>query len=142
MSNDQPFVPQIRPNQIQPPSPELFSRMGEENIRRMLADFYAELEQSTIRFMFPKDMAKASEKSADFFIGLLGGPPYYHQKHGNPMMRARHLPFPIDMAARQVWLDCFETVLANAPQYNFPAELLPQFHEFLVGFSLWMVNTA
>lgn len=137
------FIPPIRPQEIAPPSRAIFAAMGEDNIRRLLADFYAELERSAIRAMFPRDMAAASQKSADFFIGLLGGPPYYHQRHGNPAMRARHAPFPIDMTARRVWLDCFETVLADAPtRYNFPAEHLPGFHAFLVGFSLWMVNTA
>jgi hemoglobin len=59
------------------------------------------------------------------------------------MMRARHLPFVIDEAARQEWLACFDRVLADAPaKYNFPAEHLPGFRAFLVGFSSWMVNTA
>jgi len=117
--------------------------MGEDNIFAMLADFYEQLEASAIRDMFPRDMARASRKSAAFFVGLLGGPPLYHQKYGNPMMRARHMPFPIDEAARQVWLACFEAVLADAPEkYNFPAEHLPTFRDFLVGFSSWMVNTA
>ena len=137
------FVPNMRPNQVMPPSRMIFARMGEENIRAMLRDFYIELEQSEIRAMFPKDVVKASEKSADFFIGLLGGPPYYHQRHGSPMMRGRHMPFAIDSRARQVWLDCFETVLADAEEkYSFPPELLPSFHQFLVGFSMWMVNRA
>lgn len=137
------FVPNIRPNQILPPSREIYHLMGEENIYKMLSDFYKELEQSSIREMFPRDMERASRKSADFFIGLLGGPPKYHQKYGNPMMRARHMPFRIDAQARQVWLDCFETILAVAPtKYNFPAQHLPSFHHFLVGFSAWMVNTA
>lgn len=53
------------------------------------------------------------------------------------------LPFPIDEVARQVWLDCFEAVLADAvTKYDFPAEHLPGFHDFLHGFSRWMVNTA
>jgi hemoglobin len=76
-------------------------------------------------------------------VGLLGGPPLYHQRYGNPMMRARHLPFVIDEAARQEWLRCFDRVLAYAPEkYHFPAEHLPGFRAFLVGFSSWMVNTA
>lgn len=138
----QPYVPPLRPNEIPPPPRDVYAQMGEENIRRMLSDFYSELEQSPLRHMFPKDMEAASQKSADFFIGLLGGPPLYHQRHGNPMMRARHLPFAIDMQARQIWLDCFETVLASAEEdYAFPAERLPQFIAFLRGFSHWMVNT-
>jgi hemoglobin len=117
--------------------------MGEANIFTMMEDFYNELEQSSIRHLFPKDMVAASQKSAAFFVGLLGGPPLYHQRYGNPAMRARHMPFVIDEAARQVWLDCFEAVLAHASKkYNFPEEHLPGFYEFLKGFSRWMVNTA
>jgi len=117
--------------------------MGEANIFRMLADFYAALEKSPLRTMFPRDMRAASEKSAAFFVGLLGGPPLYHERYGNPAMRARHLPFAIDFEARQIWLDCFESVLANAPaEYGFPAEHLEGFRRFLRDFSMWMVNTA
>jgi hemoglobin len=117
--------------------------MGEANIFAMLADVYAELEQSSIREMFPANMRAASEKSAAFFVGLLGGPPLYQQRYGAPMMRARHLPFPIDEAAQQVWLACFERVLARAVErYNFPAEHLAGFRAFLHGFSAWMVNRA
>ena len=137
------YVPPGGPPRVNPPSPEVYAAMGEENIFAMLSDFYNQLEASEIRGMFPRDMERASRKSAAFFVGLLGGPPLYHKKYGNPMMRARHLPFPIDEAARQVWLACFDAVLADAPEkYSFPAEHLPTFRDFLVGFSGWMVNTA
>lgn len=137
------YVPPGGPPRVSPPSPEIYAAMGEANIFAMLRDFYRELEQSSIRFMFPDDMEAASERSAAFFVGLLGGPPLYQQRYGPPMMRARHIPFPIDEAARRVWLDCFDRVLADAPaRYNFPAEHLPGFRAFLEGFSSWMVNTA
>jgi hemoglobin len=137
------YVPPGGPPRVPAPSPQIYVTMGQDNIFAMLADFYKALEASKIRQLFPRDMARASRKSAAFFVGLLGGPPLYHQKYGNPMMRARHTPFPIDEAARQVWLDCFDSVLADAPgKYNFPKEHLPQFREFLVGFSGWMVNIA
>jgi hemoglobin len=117
--------------------------MGADAIVQMLEDFYRELEHSSIRAMFPADMVAASRKSAAFFVGLLGGPPLYHQLYGNPAMRARHMPFLIDEAARQEWLRCFDVVLADAPtRYSFPAEHLPGFRTFLEGFSTWMVNTA
>lgn len=135
------FTPPVNLAQIVAPSREIYAVMGEENIRRMIQDFYAELEQSSIRNLFPKDMQGSETKSAAFFVGLLGGPPLYHQQYGNPMMRARHLPFPINRAARDVWLACFERVLEQAPaRYQFPAEHLEGFREFLRGFSLWMMN--
>lgn len=135
------FIPPINPQQIMPPSREIYAAMGQENITHMLRDFYVELEQSSIRAMFPQDMHASAEKSALFFVGLLGGPPLYQQKFGNPMMRARHLPFPINQSARDVWLACFERVLENATErYAFPSQHLQGFRDYLSGFSLWMMN--
>ena len=143
MSERQIYVPPGGPPPTEAPSPDIYAAMGETNIFAMLADFYRELEQSPLQAMFPRNMLKASQKSAAFFVGLLGGPPLYHQRYGNPMMRARHMPFVIDEAARQEWLACFNRVLDQAPtKYNFPAEHLPVFRAFLEGFSTWMVNTA
>jgi hemoglobin len=117
--------------------------MGQDNIFKMMEDFYGELEQSSLRRLFPEDMVAASKRSAAFFVGLLGGPPLYYQLYGPPMIRARHLPFPIDEAARREWLACFERVLDRAVEnYNFPEEHLPGFRAFLEGFSSWMVNTV
>lgn len=130
------------PPQVPPPNSEIFELMGSENIVQMLEDFYLELEKSEIRDMFPDDMPAASRKSAAYFIGLCGGPPLYHQLYGNPMLRRRHMPFAIDENAQQVWLNCFEKILTNAPEkYSFPEEHLPSFLNFLKGFSPWMVNS-
>lgn len=136
------YVPPGGPPRVSAPSPEIYARMGEDGITQMLEDFYRELEQSSLRAMFPADMVAASRKSAAFFVGLLGGPPLYHQRHGNPAMRARHMPFAIDEAGRREWLRCFDAVLEDAPaRYGFPPEHLPGFRAFLHGFSAWMVNT-
>ena len=116
--------------------------MGETAIVRMIEDFYRELERSPLRPLFPANMMAAAQKSAAFFVGLLGGPPLYHQRYGNPMMRARHLPFRITPRAREEWLACFERVLADAPtRHGFPLQHLSGFRAFLRDFSLWMVNT-
>ena len=125
------------------PSPEIYPIMGEENIFKMLSDFYKELEKSTLRPIFPGDMEEASKKSAMFFVTLLGGPPLYAITYGPPRMRSRHLPFEIDESARQIWLGCFDKILENAPsKYNFPPEHLEGFKNFLSDFSAWMVNKA
>ncbi|HMP89827.1 MAG TPA: hypothetical protein PJ991_06485 [Kiritimatiellia bacterium] len=135
------YIPVGGPPQGIAPSREIYSVMGEENIFRMCADFYQEIGHSAIRFMFPDDLPKASRKIAAFLVGLLGGPPLYHERYGEPMMRARHMKFPIREEDRQEWLRCFKVVLANATeQYQFPAQHLPGFIAFLEGFSAWMVN--
>jgi hemoglobin len=135
------YTPPGGPPQGPGPNPEIYRLMGDANIFKMMSDFYKELEQSEIRHLFPPNMEEASKKSALFFIGLLGGPPLYMQKFGSPRMRARHLPFEIDEAARQVWLKCFEKTLEEAEvKYAFPSQHLQGFKDFLKSFSSWMVN--
>ena len=140
------YIPPGGPPSVARPDPAIYAKMGEENIFRMLEDFYVELSRSAIAYMFPRGeeaMRVISRKSAAFFVTLLGGPPLYQQQHGNPMMRARHMPFPIDEPARQEWLACFQRTLKDAPAvYDFPAEHIDGFWQFLAGFSGWMVNKA
>lgn len=137
------YVPPGGPPQVTPPSRDIYPAMGEANIFKMLEDVYLLLSQSAIAHMFPEDLIPAAHKSAAFFVGLLGGPPLYQQRYGSPMLRARHLPFPINEADRQEWLRCFDEVLDRAvDKYAFPAEHLPGFREFLHVFSGWMVNRS
>ena len=139
--NGMPYTPPGGPPDVPRPSPEIYKAMGEENIFKMLRAFYEQLEKSEIREMFTEDMQAASEKSAKFFVSLLGGPPLYQKEYGPPRMRARHFPFAIDEKARQVWLACFDKTLENAAaDFAFPEEHLEGFKTFLSGFSGWMVN--
>lgn len=136
------YVPPEGPPQGIMPSPEIYARMGEDHIFRMLEDFYLELEKSSIRSMFPADMREASRRSAAFFVFALGGPPLYQQLYGPPMMRQRHMSFAIDESARQIWMDCFKSILKDADKkYHFPLEYMDEFINFLDKFSGWMVNT-
>lgn len=136
------YTPPEGPPPADPHNAEIYALMGEEKIFQLIEDFYFELEQSSIRSMFPADMKAAAHKSATFFVFLLGGPPLYQQKHGAPMMRKRHLAFQIDEEARQVWLECFRKTLIDADKkYNFPMDHLEGFWTFLEKFSRWMVNT-
>lgn len=115
--------------------------MGEAGVRAMIAALYDELHRSPIAHLFSPDIAESVERSSAFFVGLLGGPPLYHQRYGPPAMRARHMVVAIDDAARREWLACFHRVLADAPRrFGFPAEHLPAFEQFLDGFAAWMVN--
>ncbi len=140
------YVPPGGSPQVDRPDPEIFAVMGQENIFRMLEDFYEVLARSPIAAMFPRraDLRRqAAHKSAAFFVGLLGGPPLYQARYGSPMLRARHMPFSIDETARRVWLACFDEVLEQAASdYQFPPAHLAGFRRFLDSFSTWMVNTA
>lgn len=136
------YVPPEGPPQGLSLPSDIYVKMGEDNIFKMLEDFYQELEHSSIRHMFPGEMKEASKKSAAFFVQICGGPPLYNQQYGSPRMRQRHMAFPIDEGARQVWLQCFSKVLEHADiHYAFPMEYRDQFWNFLEKFSAWMVNT-
>lgn len=136
-------VPPGGPGAVERPSPEIFEALGEDGVFELLADFYRRLGDSDIQHMFPEDLIAASERSAAFFVQLLGGPPLFNERYGPPRMRARHIPFEIDGAARATWLGAFRATLDESAEGGvFPADHLPGFLAFLEGFSSWMVNVA
>lgn len=144
--SNQIYTPPGGPPQGPPPPAGIYEAIGESGLYRLLEDVYERLGVSSISQIFPQgDLAlkAASQKSADFFIGLLGGPPLYHQRYGPPRLRARHLPFPIPDSARLIWLQCFsESLDAAIADHRFPADLRDPFYTFLESFSTWMVNRA
>lgn len=143
MAEQQPFQPPGGPPRVAAPDPAIYSAMGEAGIEAMIRQLYDELHASSISHLFSADREEAIQRSSAFFVGLLGGPPLYHQRYGSPAMRARHLPFAIDEEAKNVWLGCFRKVLVDAPQrHGFPEDAIDGFESFLEGFAGWMVNRA
>ena len=137
------YVPPGGPGGVERPSPGIYEALGEDGVFELLSDFYRRLGDSAISSMFPDDLVGASERSAAFFVQLLGGPPLFNERHGPPRMRARHIPFEIDGAARETWLTAFRATLDGSVERGvFPVEHLPGFLAFLEGFSAWMVNVA
>jgi len=144
---DRPIhTPQGGPPQTDRVPPAVYEAMGEKGIVEMFYAFYERLAVSTIAEMFPKsekNRIKAAEKNASMFVFLFGGPHLFQQRHGPPMMRARHLPFIIDEAARQEWLRCFRETLDEAPElFSMPAEHVEAVWKFVYDFSGWMVNAS
>lgn len=143
-AGDPLFVPSIAPGDAKMPSPEIYETMGEGNICAMLQDFYQDLDSSIIGDMFPKEMdtrMKAAERSAMFFIEILGGPARYTETFGPPRMRKRHLPFRVTPAGRDAWLTSFFRILEHPERYNFPVQHLEGFKSFLKDFSQSLVNS-
>jgi hemoglobin len=127
--------------QVPKPDNRLLVILGEEGIRKMISDFYDLLVESPIKELFPTKgigLQMSKNKSADFFIQRLGGPDYYQQKRGKPMLAARHRYFKITPSDRIEWLKCFKTVLEKL---DVPEEVILPFWDFLHEFSNWMVNT-
>jgi hemoglobin len=64
----------------------------------------------------PQDMDAVKARLAAFLSGWLGGPAVYPQNFGPPMMRRRHLAFPIGPKERDIWLVCARQALAETVQ--------------------------
>ena len=125
---------------VELPSPGFLVLIKEEGLRKMVSDHYNLLAKSEIKHLFP-DMPEALESakqhSADFFIQICGGPRYFDENRGNPMLIKRHAPFKITPSARLVWLDCYKQVLSTL---DLPEEVILSYWNYINVFSNWMVN--
>lgn len=129
-----------RPN-ITLPHRGILEFLKEEGVRKLVSDHYNKLRTSSIKHLFPTEevMFEAAKKnSADFFVQILGGPTYYNENRGNPMLVRRHNPFSINADARKVWLGFYQELL---PELGLPDELLSSYWNYLEQFSIWMINT-
>lgn len=93
-----------------------YQRLGGEAAVRQLVDRFYELmdtlpEAQTIRALHLNDLSGSSDKLFKFLSGWLGGPQLYTQEYGHPRLRARHMPFPIDEAARDAWMLCMKKAI-------------------------------
>lgn len=105
-------------NQIKEPGAEKKSffellggeEKGVETIRKLVDTFYDMMDSdekaAPLRAMHPADLTGSREKLFMFLTGWTGGPQLYIERHGHPMLRARHLPFAIDESARDQWMYC------------------------------------
>lgn len=88
---------------------------GEETIQRLVDAFYKRVaKHPDLIPIFPEDLTEVARKQKQFLTQFFGGPPLYQMEHGHPMMRRRHLPFPITPTRRDAWLDCMEEALEEA----------------------------
>ncbi|HYG59704.1 MAG TPA: globin [Symbiobacteriaceae bacterium] len=85
---------------------------GEQTIRRLVEAFYPRVQADPdIGPLFPADIRPVMEKQFLFLSQFFGGPALYNERHGNPMLRARHMPFAIDEKRARAWLACMAAAL-------------------------------
>lgn len=90
---------------------------GEPAVRALVKRFYQIMDELPetygIRKLHAQDLSGAEQKLFEFLTGWMGGPQLYVEKHGHPMLRRRHLPFPIGDAERDQWMLCMRQALAE-----------------------------
>lgn len=88
---------------------------GADKVQELVDRFYRLMEAlpeaQGIRRMHGEDLSGSRERLFDFLSGWLGGPQLFMEKHGPPMLRRRHLDFPIGTAERDQWLLCIRGAL-------------------------------
>jgi hemoglobin len=114
---------------------------GAESIRQLVDRFYdlMELEPAyaVIRQLHPADLSASRDKLYLFLTGWMGGPDLYQEKYGHPMLRARHLPFPIGSTERNQWLACMQRAM---DEVAIDSLLKARLHESFFATADWMRN--
>ncbi len=94
----------------------VYKQIGPEAFERLIDGFYRRVATDPVlRPMYPDDeLDAAARRLRLFLIQLFGGPATYSDERGHPRLRARHLPFRIDQAARDVWMQHMQAALDEA----------------------------
>ena len=114
---------------------------GEPGVFALVDRFYDLMDQApeyfAVRKLHPADLHGTRDKPKWFLSGWLGGPPLYFENVGQPMLRARHLPFRIGLAERDQWLACMAAAMADQ---GLPEALKQGLQEAFLDTADWMRN--
>ena len=95
---------------------------GEANVRLLVDRFYdlMDLEPgySALRAAHAGALDNARQRLFWFLCGWLGGPQYYLESVGQPMLKMRHMPEqtgggPIGIRERDQWLACMDQAMVE-----------------------------
>jgi len=118
---------------------QIFPLIGEEGFTRLVAGFYRQVyDDDILGPMYPQNEREGAEQRLrDFLIYRFGGPQRYIEQRGHPRLRARHMPFRIDQAARDRWMRLMDKAFSDAA---LPIEAEQHLRTFLEQMSTFMIN--
>ena len=115
---------------------------GEDRVQALTERFYdlMDLEPgyAELRAAHGSDLGQARQKLFMFLCGWLGGPQHYTERFGHPMLRARHMPFPIAIKERDQWLACMDQAMQET---GVPADLRTRLKASFFQTADWMRNS-
>jgi hemoglobin len=120
---------------------DVYARFGEAGFARLVRGFYRQVPADPILGpMYPPDDLDGAEmRLRDFLVGRFGGPPRYMETRGHPRLRMRHMPFAIDGAARDRWVQLMDRALDAA---ELPAEVTQLLREFFGATATFLRNRS
>ena len=79
---------------------------GHDTFEALVSGFYARVavDELLVTIYPDHDWAGAAQRLLMFLEQYWGGPRTYSELRGHPRLRQRHVPFVIDLAARDAWL--------------------------------------
>jgi hemoglobin len=94
----------------------IFDRLGgEAAIDRLVKAFYDNMDMlpqaQDVREMHGPELGEIRKVFKRYLTEWTGGPKLYSPEKGHPRLRQRHMPFPIDNAARDAWMACMTKAL-------------------------------
>ena len=126
-----------------PENPEaiVYQLIGEDGFDRLTAAFYRRVATDDIlRPMYPVEDAEFEQgrlRLREFLVYRFGGPPRYIEARGHPRLRARHMPFRVDHAARDRWVALMDGALTEA---RLPAEAERVLRQFFENTATFLIN--
>ena len=119
---------------------EIYGQIGEEGFARLVTAFYDQVPADDILGpMYPADdLPGAEDRLREFLIGRFGGPQRYIEQRGHPRLRMRHMPFKLDQAARDRWVQLMDRALDEA---KLPAESEQLLRQFFHHMATFLMNT-
>lgn len=89
-----------------------YEEIGAEKLAELIDLFYSKVAVHPDLYpIFPNDLTETARKQKQFMTQYLGGPNLYSEEHGHPMMKARHMPFPITPLRAKAWLSCMSDAM-------------------------------
>ena len=118
----------------------IMEQVGRQGLIDLVAAFYKRVPNDNILGpMYPlHDLDGAEERMRDFMLMRIAGEEDYIIKRGHPRLRARHMPFKVDIAARDRWLEIMGKAMQET---NVPQEAAEELGAFFSQIADFMRNT-
>lgn len=119
-----------------------YERVGGEAFFTSLVDaFYEQVPSNPLLApMYPlDDLVGANQRLRLFLMQYWGGPTTYDELRGHPRLRMRHMPYTIDIAARDAWI---EIMTAAVKAQNLSVELEAELMDYLQSTARFLINTG
>lgn len=123
----------------------ILSAIGEPGLASLVAAFYRLVRADEVLGpMYARSLGQTGESWDDaerrlrqFLAFRMGGSSEYIDQRGHPRLRARHMPFHIDTAAAERWVNLMNAALSET---RIPGPVAAELRSFFTHTAHFMVN--